>query len=159
MQRYTTIQQGMAADFSLPYPFHVFEDGRVDRQDFWKGRVARVIGFQADLNEKTIDLFWADAVNDPQRAVGMYVVTADTNGYNAKWSVWRSAIRDVSVIELDERYTVEGQGVIGTGETLEEAKKDFKRFGGRLGAGYTATHYLGSRDPEVTEKKARAGRA
>lgn len=156
MQKLTTIQPGMTADFSLPYPFHVFEDGSVDRQDFWRGKVARVIGFQADIDVMTVDLFWFDAVKDPQRAVGMYVVTSDDKN---KWAAHRSAISDVTVTELYERYTVEGDGVIGSGETLEDAKKDFKHFGGKLSDGYTIKHYLGNRDPKVTVKKARAARA
>jgi hypothetical protein len=158
MQKLITIQPGTAADLSLPYPFHVFEDGRVDRQDFWQGRIFRVIGFQTYFERMTIDLWWRDAVAEPERAIGMYVVTADDKGFNATWSVHRNAISNVSVIELDERYTVEGQGVTGSGETLEDAKKDFKRFGGKLSEGYQATYYLGNRDPEVTTKKARAAR-
>jgi hypothetical protein len=162
MKQYLTLQPAEFTDFitedghelkKLPYPFYVHEDGRIDRQDFWRGTVSRVIGFQADYNRMTIDLFWDDAVKNPESAVGKFVVTADARG---KWSVHGNAISSVEVTELEERYTVEGQGVIGTGETLEDAKKDFKKWGGKLSEGYQATHYLGSFEPEVTTKKARA---
>lgn len=65
----------------LPYPFHVrADDGGIERQDFWQGSVARVVGFVADLNRQEVDLWWRDAAKDPQRAVGMYVITQDDKG-------------------------------------------------------------------------------
>lgn len=65
----------------LPYPFFVNEEtGAVGRQEFWQGTVLRVVGFQKDLARHEIDLWWEGAVKDPQRAVGMYVVTTDSEG-------------------------------------------------------------------------------
>jgi hypothetical protein len=64
----------------LPYPFYVAEDGKVDRQDFWRGDPYAVIGFQEDLARQQIDLWWDDVVKDPQSAVGKYVVTRDSRG-------------------------------------------------------------------------------
>lgn len=65
----------------LPYPFHVDADtGDVGRQDFWRGDPARVVGFQKDLAVQRIDLWWRDAVKNPEQVVGMYVVTAGTSG-------------------------------------------------------------------------------
>lgn len=65
----------------LPRPFFVDPDGHVGLQDFWQGDPARVIGFQKDLAVQQIDLWWRDAVQDPQRALGMYLVTADSKGH------------------------------------------------------------------------------
>jgi hypothetical protein len=162
MQKLITIQPGMNADMSLPYPFHVFEDGRIDRQDFWRGKVFRVIGFQKDFERMTIDLFWHEATADPERAIGMYVVTADDKGFKATWSVHRSAISNVSVTELPERYTVVkgdiATGITGSDETLELAKKWFKQAGGKLSEGYDIYYWLGNREVEVTTKQARAAR-
>lgn len=82
----------------LPYPFHVFaEDGSIDRQDFWMGDPLRVIGFAEKLDRRQIDLRWRDAARNPQRAVGMYVVTQDQSGGMA---VHLSAIAKVEVHEL-----------------------------------------------------------
>lgn len=61
----------------LPYPFHVTDDGLVLHQDFWQGSPARIIGFAARVDVHSIDLDWSEAVAEPQRAVGMYVVSAD----------------------------------------------------------------------------------
>lgn len=64
----------------LPYPLFVDESGMVGRQDLWNGRILRVVGFQRDLAVQQVDLWWAEAYADPQRAVGMYVVATDKNG-------------------------------------------------------------------------------
>lgn len=63
----------------LPYPFHVDTDGSIGRQDFWNGYPLRVLGFVADPNRMQIDLYWEEIVKNPQRAVGMYVVTEDAD--------------------------------------------------------------------------------
>lgn len=64
----------------LPYPLFVSEDGSVGRQDFWDGRILRVVGFMRDLAVQQVDLYWKDAYADPQAAVGMYVVAVDASG-------------------------------------------------------------------------------
>lgn len=64
----------------LPYPLFVEEDGTVGRQDFWQGRITRVVGFQRDLAVQQVDLWWRDVPDDPERAVGMYIVGADNTG-------------------------------------------------------------------------------
>lgn len=63
-----------------PYPLFVDEDGSVGRQDFWNGRIFRVVGFMRDLAVQEVNLWWADAAKDPQQAVGMYVVATDKDG-------------------------------------------------------------------------------
>lgn len=64
----------------LPLPFFAAEkDGRIARQDVWMGTMVRVVGFVADLDRQEVDLFWAAAVKDPAKVVGMYLVTADEN--------------------------------------------------------------------------------
>lgn len=64
----------------LPYPLFVGEDGAVGRQDFWDGRILRVVGFQRDLAVQQVDLWWRDALAAPEQAVGMYVVATDKDG-------------------------------------------------------------------------------
>jgi hypothetical protein len=64
----------------LPYPFYADEFGAVGRQDFWRGDPSRVVGFQKDLYVQRIDLWWTDAVKNPEAAVGMYLVTEDSRG-------------------------------------------------------------------------------
>lgn len=80
----------------LPYPFYVAEDGSVERQDFWRGDPAAVVGFQKDLAVQQIDLWWRDAVKDPQKAVGMYVVTTGPKGLG----VHMIAIAEVTVLDV-----------------------------------------------------------
>jgi hypothetical protein len=102
MSQYVTLQPSARVDHitedgteltQLPYPFHVAEDGYVWRQDFWQGRVLRVIGFQTTLHEHRITVPWADAWKDPEDAVGRYLVTEDRNG---TWSTHVMAIQSAT---------------------------------------------------------------
>lgn len=61
----------------LPYPYFVAEDGSVDGQDFWRGEPDAVVGFQDDVDVQRLDLSWADAWQDPQRAVGKFPVLVE----------------------------------------------------------------------------------
>lgn len=79
----------------LPYPFTAGEDGMVAGQDFWQGSVVRVIGFQKDLHNHSLDLPWGAAFDDPQKAVGMYLVTSDKNG---DWGVHDTAVMSMTVL-------------------------------------------------------------
>lgn len=62
----------------LPYPFFVGEDGKVGRQDFWKGKPYRFIGLAPADEQKIIfdvsDLFKMSTVPE-----GLYPVFADRN--------------------------------------------------------------------------------
>lgn len=80
----------------LPYPFYVnASDGTVNLQEFWKGDPYRVVGFQTDLARHEIDLRWEDAAKDPQKAVGMYLVTADSRG---GYGVHTTAVQSMDVM-------------------------------------------------------------
>lgn len=79
----------------LPYPFFVNEEGEVGQQDMWDGDPARVIGFQRDLAVQAIDLWWKDAVKDPQQAVGMYLVTSNAEG---DWASHSTAIASAEIV-------------------------------------------------------------
>lgn len=78
----------------LPYPFHVAYDGRVGRQDYWHGDPQHVIGFAARYDVPSVDLSLAEAVRDPQAAVGMYLVAADHAG---GWATRAPAIMEVRI--------------------------------------------------------------
>lgn len=64
----------------LPYPFHVYRDGRIGQQNVWQGDPSRVIGLVKDLARHQVDLWWADAFKDPEQTVGMYLVVRDDKG-------------------------------------------------------------------------------
>lgn len=64
----------------LPYPFHVNEVGEIQRQDFWQGKVLRVVGLQRDLARHEIDIWWNEVWAEPDRALNNYVVTLDSEG-------------------------------------------------------------------------------
>jgi hypothetical protein len=122
----------------LPYPFHVRQDGLLDG-DFWRTQAVAAVGFQADSVVPRIDLLWRDAVSDPERAVGMYLVTRDAEG---GWATWEIAIQAVTVTEVaDDLFVIVGLGSVGgrwaKGSTVDAAKAAFRREGGQLSKGYT----------------------
>lgn len=80
----------------LPYPFIVLPNGEVAYQDFWQGEPKRVVGFQRDLALHQVDLWWEDVLKDPQRAVGMYMVSVNGAG---GMGVHTNAISSVEEIE------------------------------------------------------------
>lgn len=89
----------------LPYPYHVDEEGNVQRQDFWKGDPSGIIGFQNRADVQRVNLLWDDFVaGDPNAAVGKYMVMVDSKGTFATYTI---PVESVSVIEIPE--TVEGQ--------------------------------------------------
>lgn len=80
----------------VPYPFHANPEGHIGAQDIWQGDPAKVIGFVRKLGEQRVDLRWKEFLNDPQQAVGMYVITADREG---NWSTHVGAISEVTTSE------------------------------------------------------------
>lgn len=123
----------------LPYPFHVTaEDGMVQRQDFWRGRVEQVIGFVAAPDSQKFVLTWSQAVKRPFEMIGKYVVTSDAEG---NWSTHLSAISQVMINGLRQRWLVVGNGHWGQGLTLAEAKANYTRHGGQLSRGYEIVHF------------------
>lgn len=91
---YVTLQPSGRPDGVLPYPFHVNADGSIGRQDFWRGQAATAIGFVNRPDSYHIALSWSAAVGNPQKAVGKYVVTADSKG---QFSTHMVAIESVQV--------------------------------------------------------------
>ena len=78
-----------------PYPFHVDINGLVQRQDFWRGDPYRVVGFVVDPSSHDVHLRWDEIFDRPERAVGMYVVTADAE---ETWSTHVVAIASAGVL-------------------------------------------------------------
>lgn len=81
----------------LPYPFHVNEDGTVAQQDFWQGDPTGVVGFQRDAEVQQVDLWWRDAVKQPDLIVGMFPVMTQEGGPLYTYTI---AIESVQVHEV-----------------------------------------------------------
>jgi hypothetical protein len=66
----------------LPYPFFVDSaTGDVQRQDVWRGKPVRVLGFTRDLAAQHVDLWWQEATRgDLEDLVGLYIVSQDKDG-------------------------------------------------------------------------------
>lgn len=85
----------------LPYPFWVNEDGAIAQQNLWRGDPWRVIGFQKDLACFQIDLWWREAFAAPERAVGMYLVTAAKGTGHMAISTHSTAVQSMEVKEQE----------------------------------------------------------
>lgn len=80
-----------------PYPIVASEDdGMVRGWVSLPDAPFRVIGFMRDPAVQQIDLWWADAVKDPSRAVGMYLVTSNKAG---GWGIHDTAVERFEAIE------------------------------------------------------------
>lgn len=93
----------------LPYPFYVYQTGRVALQSFWRGAAKQVIGFQKDLRKMSIDLSWPQAWEQPQSALGLYPVISDASG---RWSTWGSTIAEATMSEQSERTLTRDEAVL-----------------------------------------------
>lgn len=89
----------METGSKLPYPFDVKENGDIWNQTFWRGTPKRVMGFCNTPEPGSIDLWWRDALTDPQSMVNKYVVTQDEGG---GMSVHQTAIQSVKVLDLPD---------------------------------------------------------
>lgn len=78
----------------LPYPVFVTDDGSTRLAEF-----VQVIGFQKNLSANRIDLLWADAVGDPQAAVGMYLIVSDHDG---DWFTFDTAVDEIRAMSEAE---------------------------------------------------------
>lgn len=78
-----------------PYPFVVLDNGDVLNGEAVNTK--RAVGFTNDLAREQIDLWWRDAVKDPQRVVGKYLVTQDARG---TYAVHNCAIMTVTEQEI-----------------------------------------------------------
>lgn len=75
------IQPKQLADLTLPYPYFVdSETGAVQRQDFWQGEPAGLLGFQKTADEQRVALHMKDWAENPQKAVGMFPVFVRAEG-------------------------------------------------------------------------------
>src|SRR6185295_16822279 len=65
----------------LPYPYHIAPDGSVLQQSLWQGNIAKLIGFQRNIEVQRVDLFWESFdYLAPHHAQGMYPVFVDYKG-------------------------------------------------------------------------------
>lgn len=64
----------------------------------------RVIGFQRDLAVMQVDVWWKDAVADPQQVVGMYVVSEHIDGH---YRVNVTAVDSAEIVESEHEIPVE----------------------------------------------------
>ena len=73
------IQQGEDFNSTLPYPYFIDEEGFVGRQDIWKGKPYKLLGFHDKPVAGDIKLRFSDFKNNIKKAIGMYPVFINKN--------------------------------------------------------------------------------
>ena len=89
------IQPKEQEDFTLPYPYFIDEKGLVGRQDFWKGKPYKLLGFSKVPIAGTIELSFKDFWKNSKKAIGMFPVFKDKK-YN--WTTSTIAIESIDKI-------------------------------------------------------------
>lgn len=90
-------------DQPLPYPYHVAAEGRVGRQDFWRGEPVKLLGFQNSREHQNVDVLFDEFWTNPDVAVGKWPVFLDADG-----GIWNHAcpVTDVTVHGVTETSEV-----------------------------------------------------
>jgi len=82
----------------LPYPFFVSENGKIGRQDFWKGNPEMLLGLNDEPLAGDITLQRKEFFENPKKAIGKYPVLKNKNG---EWVTSTIPIESIKVIERD----------------------------------------------------------
>ena len=78
----------------LPYPYFIDEKGFIGRQDFWKGKPKKLLGFYNFPESGDITLMFEDFWVEPERCVGLYPVFEHKNG---EWFTSKIPIESIRV--------------------------------------------------------------
>ena len=75
-----TIQPKELPGGTLPYPYFIDKKGMVGRQDFWKGKPKKLVGFSIKPKTGDINFDLKDFLRKPKAAIGMYPVFENKDG-------------------------------------------------------------------------------
>ena len=89
---------------TLPYPYHVDGKGLVGRQDFWKGRPSKLLGFNGSPKSGSIDLSFKEFIKNTSKARGKYPVFECKNG---DWFTSNDRTASVRLIDAETKQGVE----------------------------------------------------
>lgn len=96
MLKTIVIQPKEREDMTLPYPYHIDASGEVGRQDFWKGKPKKLVGFAASpmIHEVVVNL--KSFLKKPKLAIGMFPIFEQADG---QWYTYTVYIESISVRE------------------------------------------------------------
>jgi hypothetical protein len=108
--RVLSIQPARFTNGSLPYPFIINPDhtpdsaegGNVLDQDFWRGDPYHLIGFQAQRDVQTVDLYAHDFFTEPQRAVGMYPVFVEAGAGIYTYTLPITSVTELTIPDQED---------------------------------------------------------
>lgn len=82
-----TLHFPAADDLSVPLPFQVAADGTIGRQEHWRGRPLRLVGFADQPETGRVDVHVEAWWNEPETAVNRYPVLVNADGSMATATV------------------------------------------------------------------------
>ncbi len=88
------IQPAEMLDRTLPYPYFIDKDGLIGRQDFWKGKPYKLLGFSKMPKTGSMKLSFKDFWKEPKKAIGMYPVFTD------KDDDWTTSFNEIESVKL-----------------------------------------------------------
>ena len=91
-----SIQQKSQPNGTRPYPYFISKDGKVGRQDFWKGHPSKLLGFSKKPVSGEMEVVLQDFFFNPKQVIGMYPVFMDKNN---KWFTSKDAIESIERIK------------------------------------------------------------
>lgn len=93
------IQPKEHPDLFLPYPYFINSKGFVGRQDFWKGKPYKLIGFSPVPVAGEMELYFSAFWKNPERVIGMYPVFANKK---KNWFTLLTPIESIEKIQDNE---------------------------------------------------------
>jgi hypothetical protein len=88
------IQPQEREDKTLPYPFFIDEKGFVGRQDFWRGKPLKLIGFSTVPKTGEMDVTLSDFLEVPDCCIEMYPVMEWEDG---TWHTYKDKIMSFEI--------------------------------------------------------------
>ncbi len=94
------IQQEEQPNGTLPYSYFIHKNGKVGRQDFWKGHPFKLLGFSKNPVAGDMQIILSYFIFNPKAVIGMYPVFSDKKG---KWFTSKDAVESVERVRKGKK--------------------------------------------------------
>lgn len=90
------IQPKELKDKTLPYPYFIDKNALVGRQDFWRGKPYRLLGFSCKARTGEMDIMFKDFWKNPKLALEKYPVFSDNKD---NWTTLMNKIQSINKLK------------------------------------------------------------
>lgn len=103
------IQPKELSNGTLPYPYFINKnDGKIGRQDYWKGNPYRLIGFNDEPKAGDISLSFSQFKENPKLAINKYPVFSSKDD---EWVTHTNPIESIDII-IKRQQIIKKQQII-----------------------------------------------